>query len=105
MTEDVREAAAAAISMLEEKGWSKHAAIGPDGSVCMVAALCNGKLFTSDMNALRVFTDRSFSAMTLIQRLFPERMPPGKRIADFNDHPDTTREDVLLVLKHMAEGE
>lgn len=102
---DVTEAAEAAISMLEEKGWSKGAAVGPGGSVCMAVALCDGKQLPDSMDMFRVFTDRNWSAMSCILRLFPERLPLGKRIADFNDHPDTTREDVLLVLKHMAEGE
>lgn len=102
---DTRKTAENAISLLREKGWSKGSATGPDGSICMAVALCEGKVHTDDMDELSAFTASSWDAMTYIRRLFPERMSPWDRIADFNDHPDTTREDVLLVLKHMAEGE
>jgi hypothetical protein len=40
----------------------------------------------------------------VILDLFPDRDEDGSRgIVEFNDHPDTTEEDVLLALKHTRE--
>lgn len=84
---------------LETKGWVQGASVSyTTGAVCIASALADtcwpGKYTWNE----------SYQAIVAaIRTLFPERAPEDPHamgIISFNDHPDTTYEDVTLVLKH-----
>lgn len=85
------------IDKLNELGWHKGALRNPNGTeVCLVGAHVEAGVRGTDC----LIEDA-------IEQLFPEQVAPpnGLRVvARFNDHPDTTFEDVILVLKHAREA-
>lgn len=92
------------IDYINEKGWHKGDLVGKDGSVCIIGAIQHCGHFNELADELDVLDERIQPA---VEKLFPDRFKPGRLlhpVAKFNDHPDTTREDVMLVLKH-AKGE
>lgn len=95
---------------LDEHGWHQGALYSTDGSACLIGATL--RVFGLEEGAPAVRGERYGDALdaieTAVQRLFPTRAPFGGMmhpIARFNDHADTTREDVNLVLKHAAAGD
>lgn len=89
------------IDYINEKGWHQGELVGEDGSVCVIGAvqLCG------HFNAL-MYGGALERIKSAVEQVFPERAKSGgfiHPIAKFNDHPDTTREDVMLVLKHAKE--
>jgi len=99
----VREDARTAISLLRERGWSKGSAVDGEGRVCMAVALNGGEVAVTP-EGFRFNVMTWHTALSLITSIFPGRTG-NRTVADFNDHPDTTLEDIMLVLKHMAEGD
>lgn len=83
---------------LQTKGWHKGSAGGYAGPNCLVgAAYCIG----ADLSVVRhayffVGLDET------IREQFPERIRIQESIAAFNDHEETTFEDVMLVLEKAA---
>lgn len=101
-----KDSARRAIRLLERRGWHQGDAIGPDGSLCMASALAEGSIAAGGFAEMRDIADCWQRALGCILRAFPERVPEGRQtVADFNDDSRTTQEDVLLILKHMTEGE
>lgn len=89
------------IKAIERHGWVQGWPGSPDVGFCIVGA---------DHAANRGSTGLQRIEQT-VRVLFPERLhpyPKGESLrpaARFNDHPDTTLEDVMLVLKHAKEAE
>jgi hypothetical protein len=96
-----REDARTAIAMLRERGWSKGSAIDGEGRVCMAVALNDGEVKVTPEGFWRNGATW-YTVLRLIAEMYPGRVK-HLTVADFNDHPDTTLEDIMLVLKHMAE--
>jgi hypothetical protein len=101
------------LALLDERGWVQHTGFGPGGQVCMGSALFQAK----DKNVTPqppgvpyysyhlpsdVYWETIIRIAALVHELFPGRCGQVFRIPDFNDHPDTTEEDVRLVLKTLA---
>jgi hypothetical protein len=94
------------IEILQEKDWiQKKMYLASEGlikAVCIEGA-CNLTLRDDCLQAMSVndfFTMKdsvSKAVLRVVADLFPERKGPA--MFDFNDHPATTKEDVLLVLK------
>lgn len=118
---DVAEILDKMIERLQDKGWVKgviwEEEFLPDGIIftgysvlrsvkgraCLqgTAELCS----TGSLGVRSAVADRLAAAITA---LFPERVSRGPHwtaVVDFNDHDDTTYEDVLLVVKHAREME
>lgn len=89
------------IKTIERYGWVQGWPGGPASGFCIVGA--NGHANRYGVGIQRV--------EQTVRVLFPERLQPypkGKGLrpaARFNDHPDTTLEDVMLVLKHAREAD
>lgn len=99
MSENVYDKARA---VLREQGWAKHtpvstAPVDHSGPACLHLALCvaQGIQGTYDTPASRTLAD-------IVNAEFPERNESSRCFYAFNDHPDTTREDVDLVLDKAA---
>ena len=85
--------------VLDQFGWIKGEIYRHGQGYCLWGAIvksCNGGV-TSDVTGLTNKTS------DVISELFPTRVRGGfdSPIPNFNDHPDTTLEDVKLVLKHV----
>jgi hypothetical protein len=99
---------------LRLRGWGKGWAENPSTKkVCM-----SGAAFKLPIS-YEAFTETAEDLLPVIRELFPGRSEctPGcdagnfgssrtatlwHKVVHFNDHPDTTEEDVFLVLKHAA---
>jgi hypothetical protein len=88
----MREIAENAEKVLETEGWWKGTEPRTDVP-CLGLAL--SKVVKSEH---QVTISRQVNL--IIRSLFPDR--DRNSIPFFNDHPDTTREDISLVLKHLA---
>jgi hypothetical protein len=103
---DTRWIAANALRNLDERGWNKGAGEGKGGEWCMAYAMhANCSLIDSGILTWPDLTRAHIEAARVIDGLFPERARLFASVPWFNDHPDTTEEDVRLVLKFLAEGE
>lgn len=89
----MREIAENAEKVLETEGWWKGTEPWT-GVPCLALAL--SKVVKSEH---QVTISRKVNL--IIRSLFPGR--DQNSIPFFNDHPDTTREDISLVLKHLGE--
>jgi hypothetical protein len=103
-----REEAVGTLAVLDERGWCKGSQ-DDEGRVCIVTALMR-HLGLDEEGAKREFFGGMtpfFKAMGSFQQvvmaLFPDRWVWGKPVASFNDHPDTTEEDVRRVLRTVVE--
>lgn len=79
-----------AYEYMKEFGMHKGAAHGPNGSVCVVGA------------CYEVGTRPTSILDKIASEQFPDRVNgerPLRAIAAFNDHPDTTLDDVRVVLE------
>ena len=86
-----------AIKVLRRDGWKKYSLGSPGRPVCLTGAL---RQHTSAMTLGGPVWDRIDS---LIREHFPERISVrAYSMAPFNDHPDTTLDDVILVLEKTA---
>lgn len=83
-----------ALDLLRRDGWCKGTAGLPDMPKCIIgAAMCAG----ADVHDQRALDEVACEQYT--DRLNHERLRPA---AAFNDHPDTTFEDVERVLEKAA---
>lgn len=83
---------------LEQRGWLQGTSGPEEGPNCLMAAnrLTNGK----DQDQIRKFVN---DVRPIIVEQFPERVAfECFGVAQFNDHPNTTFEDVILVLDKAA---
>ncbi len=103
MTNTIREA----IRVLSRAGWTKDAFTDPSGRHCIQGALYEtyglqpfdgrqvGVPLTGEMaDDVRLVNE-------VIEAQFPERTG-GVGVSRFNDHPDTTMEDVVRVMEKAA---
>jgi hypothetical protein len=83
-----------ALEVLDTRGWTKvPEAAGSGTNLCLGLAMLAAGANTQDYDVLRhVVTER-----------YPDRVCEYSPYPYFNDHPDTTEEDVRLVLK-LASG-
>jgi hypothetical protein len=95
-------------------GWRKGGMYGEDGSACLIGAIdrvLSRKQENSTRSALTCFQAASEIVLPVIREQFPERIGryavPNNPTARFNDHPDTTLDDVILVCEkaRAAQGE
>jgi hypothetical protein len=96
-----------ALHNLDARGWNKGSGTGFNGEWCMAVAMhmdnfliIAGRIDPEDL--YHAYEE----AWQVIGELYPERYTQGVpyAIGDFNDHPDTTEEDVRRVLKFLAEA-
>jgi hypothetical protein len=91
----MQEIAAATIGVLLRTGWNPDGALDTEtGRICLAVAA--SRVVTENSDAFRQFCE---AVRLQIKASFPGR---GPEIPEFNDHPDTTFEDVMLVLKKVA---
>lgn len=99
--------------ILKAKGWTQDELIRFDENdetivgVCMQGA-CS--LATEDVadHGWLLAVSTALRLEAVIRDLYPDRqgedhVSPWSTVVTFNDHPDTTFEDVLLVIKHARE--
>ncbi len=82
-------------ALLMEKGWSKHHTTSPSGAVCLGQAVC----LVTEGAGMVVYGPLTCHITS--DPILQERAPRGAcmdRMVAFNDHPLTTREDVLSLL-------
>ena len=89
----------AAADLLVERGWIKGQAEDNEGHLCMIGAMMhalNGALSRAGM----YWSQQLDIPTRIIAEQFPDRTRTTSLspTSHFNDHPDTTLEDVLLVL-------
>jgi hypothetical protein len=89
---------------LDRHGWGKGPELG-GGKVCLGIAMMEA---ATRLGGSCLSIESPYTAVTRqIARHFPGRYAfqrPGLyTIPAFNDHPDTTEEDIRLVLKHALE--
>jgi hypothetical protein len=96
-----------AIDYLEEHGWCQRRSSNYEGRVCLLAALF--RVYYPGRLSVPLFDDRHERDLGVLGRValeqFPTRMPSiphGVGVTCFNDHEDTTYEDVILVAKMAA---
>src|SRR4051794_21517307 len=97
------------------KGWRKGGMYGEDGSACLVGAIdrvLSRKQEGSTRSSSACFVVAGKTILPVIREQFPDRLKPYRNsptnsTARFNDHPDTTLDDVILVCEkaRAAQGE
>jgi hypothetical protein len=100
---DMREIAERAGEILDRRGWTQRI-LEEGGGTCLGVALRDALAFSREEDDdifMSGFSEVFAEAASLIREYFPGRSPDGL-VIPFNDHPDTTREDVDLILKHMG---
>ena len=81
--------------LTDESKWIKGHSSSPDGRFCLGYAIQQA----TEGNA-RNFINVLYTVSQVIYALFPERITGRtSTIVSFNDHPDTTFEDVQRVMK------
>lgn len=89
--------------LIETHGWCQGQGMTPDGRMCLARALALASQETDDILMGPAWTPAYVAIHEAATRLYPDRSPDNSHtLVDFNDHPDTTSEDVVLVLKHAA---
>ncbi len=103
MTNTIREA----IRVLSRTGWTKDAFTDDSGRHCLQGALYEAYgLCALDSRGVGVRLSRELAedvrlVNDVIEAQFPERFG-GIGVSRFNDHPDTTIEDVVRVMEKAA---
>ncbi len=101
-----------AAELIRRQGHCKGAAVDRQGRLCLMGALA-AAITDLYMTSSGVFTPRSRDAVkeaaaAVIAAQFPERYVISSRAGvatvKFNDHPDTTAEEVIAVLEKAAAG-
>jgi hypothetical protein len=79
---------------LNTHGWNKGGPYGPNGEKCLVMVLPSTEPLLWDAVA------------SVVREQYPDRIKAdsyrGFQMAQFNDHPDTTRADVDVVLEKAS---
>ena len=100
-----------ALEVLDAQGWTQNPVDAVGVAVCLGFALGDAKATFEDSDMVRgVIAERYPDRLTSCGWL-PDKsamgipMKPADRVSlpGFNDHPDTTEEDVRLVLKLASE--
>lgn len=103
----------AAIDYLEEYGWTKHHMFGSDRSACIMGAfevvvLGNTKESVSIESGVNTVERNGYwNRIDIVTKIVREQFPgrdkgTGFTIANFNDHRDTTYDDVIMVLEKAS---
>jgi hypothetical protein len=80
--------------------WIKGRSMDDEGNICLEEAVWEA---CQDVSA-RSYCAALAHLRPIVAERFPGRCPGlGKHVNPFNDHPDTTWEDVALVLKEAAQ--
>jgi hypothetical protein len=104
----------AVIAELRSKGWHKGGMYGEDGSACLIGAIDRvlARQMGRHSSALACFQAASETVLPVIREQFPDRLEPYRNsptngAARFNDHRETTLDDVILVCEkaRAAQGE
>jgi hypothetical protein len=100
----------AVIAELRSKGWRKGGMYGENGSACLIGAI--DRVLARPSSSLECFDVARDTVLPVIREQFPDRLKPYRNsptnsTARFNDHPDTTLDDVILVCEkaRAAQGE
>lgn len=88
-----------ALKVLDERGWYQGSLEGPDGSVCMYGAL-RVALHGEVMGVQEGKHPPGF--YVLLRTVLGNGLIEGRSVAEWNDDPLRTEEDVRLKLKEMA---
>ena len=96
-----------AIQVLVRSGWSKESFTDQDGRHCMQGALyaIHGQAPWSERYTPRAVRGELATDIRLINHIIEEQYPErhgGVGISRFNDHPDTTIDDVVRVMEKAA---
>jgi hypothetical protein len=87
---------------LERHGWCERGPYDSDGRICLVVAISQVLAAGADELPLHCTESPGWHlnnmASEVAASLFPGR---GDHAYEVNDHPDTTREDISLILKHL----
>ena len=102
-------AVAKALEALRSSGWSKGRYVAPDGSHCMLGAL-NVALGLPDEYVLGTSHPAHTAIANVVAEQYPDRACFYRQVdnswdlsvATFNDDPDTTFDDIKLVLEKAA---
>lgn len=101
---------------IREKGWAKSSMQQPDGKVCMLGAvICSEVEDLMSAEANEVWTRHVNGVIKILGDIAEEQFPERTKILDatkdlyshirvsaFNDHPDTTLEDVETVFEKAS---
>ena len=96
MTNHIR----SAIAVLARTGWTKHAFTDDNGQHCLQGALYDAYGLCPSRVTGELAADVRLLNQT-IEEQYPERFG-AVGISRFNDHPETTLEDVIRVLEKAA---
>lgn len=99
-----------AIEVLAARGWHQGEYEDEAGRVCFYGALNLAMGFDSCHEVNDDVTKVGLTAEVIVREQFADRLKlasgqvgnTGGQVVEFNDHPDTTLADVLLVLEKTA---
>lgn len=90
-----------AVEAIRERGWCQHALEASNGAVCLLGAYAAAAGLYNDRGELRYPAPDEERALAKAIRSAGFEWRSGS-VEPWNDAPDRTVEDVLLVLKHAA---
>lgn len=97
-----------ALDLLRQTGWTKGIAFAPDGRRCLVGAGMFSRSLIMDVineyfpGRTQYDPARSMDALGVDQEPDTPISYPSGGLPNFNNHPDTTFDDVELVLEKTA---
>lgn len=106
MNENVHQLIADAIKVIEAKGWTQNVLVDHKAeSVCTLGALDVATRMAILRNPTENWRMVESKAQSLVAKELNKLLPLATTnsafsIPDFNDAPETTKEDILLGLKH-----
>jgi hypothetical protein len=95
---------ATAIEVLQCRGWTQGALVDETGAMCAIGALytaCHGNWRPCSVDRHDHFAQGWFEQLPLVQSIAPTHTT----LEEWNDAPERTVEDVLLLLKYADAGE
>jgi hypothetical protein len=95
VAEQAAEMAQAALDRMRATGWRKHAIGPPGGPNCVIGAFMYE---TVGGNADKLLSRETGNS---VAELFPDRFDPYNSLVWWNNHPDTTFEDIEQVLEKV----
>jgi hypothetical protein len=93
--------------LIADAGWCQHTSTNAKGEVCLVGAfdVTHQVSLSADLDDRHIWLQSrlvyDFEVTEMANMLFPTERGWGCAV-EFNDHPGRTKEDVLLVLKHLG---
>lgn len=94
-----RDVADRILAQLDQHGWTQDRSVSTSGQICASEAVCRALGQQFGLNAV---DDAECELGTKAKRMFPGRGKCADLIY-FNDHPQTSEEDLRLVIKHCVE--